>query len=1015
MNSSEQSPTTENTDIVPFLSLASLRDTHRGLIEERRKNEPTPEFWDKVMEFLLRGQAGGAYLDIEDERITAQNLLDYWENLLYHEGLTPPEAILADFDPTQFPEIPDHLCPYVGLTAFREDNKHLFYGRSHLIEDLLRHVLVNQLIAVVGPSGSGKSSVILAGLLPRLQNDALPGSRNWHYFDPIVPGSAPLIRLANLLKPEDVAAENWVPEQIEKLQGDHTYLTTLVNNTTSNPAVFVIDQFEETFTLCQDEKERMAFINNLLNLVQSRSPRHLVILTMRTDYESYLEKVTFFKSMFEQGEVRISAMNGIELREAIEKPAESVGLKFEEGLVDRLVREILGEPAALPLLQFALLQLWDNRERNRVTWESYRRVGSVMEALANTADTIYESLLPEEQVTARRIMMQIVHPTEGLEVTRNRVRREMLYRTGEASDRIDRVLEKLVQARLVILTEGETPEDDQVEVAHEALVRNWPRLIEWLDDERVVLRRRHRLTVQAEQWDARGRQKDDIVLLRGWLLEEAKNFADLGPVEEAFVEASQTAVDKAARDEEDRRQRELKLAQELVERANQIAEEQKAKAKAEARSKEQAEILAATEKNKAEVQRRFLIALAVLFIITVSGLIFSYNTNKVRLTLERDAALAEGTILAQAIMEETLIAEQRQLALEQSTTDAQIATTQAEQTVSAIEQATVTVQIAQSQAEASTRSVLDATEAAQDAEATSTAQFQSVAADATRDARATATAAALNPVVRTPTLQPTAVIGQFLQAAQLNGFLREKDSMPVLFVTGSQFEMGPPDSTRQVEVEDFYIDQYEVTVRQFATFLNELGGYEGLCSKGFDCAFTGFETQYTHLLNNFGILEPKAGFETYPVNWVSWYGAQAYCQWVGGDLPTAEQWEYVARAIDGRTYPWGDGNPTSRLAVYGGSVNSFSTKLKAVDALLDGASPFGALNMAGSMREWLLDTDLEDENYRLLRGGSWTSSTDKITTYAQTSLPADIQARNITSLDYWDAGFRCAMPTTAKQ
>lgn len=1012
MSSVEQTLPSED-DFVPFLSLASLRDTHRELMEERRDRQPTVKFWAKVTEFLQRGQAAGAYLDVDDERATAQNLLDYWENQLFHEGLTPPEAILAEFDPTQFPEIPDHLCPYVGLDAFRDKNQHLFYGRSQLIEDLLRHVLVNQLIAVVGPSGSGKSSVVLAGLLPRLRSGALPGSRKWRYYDPIVPGSAPLSRLANLFKPDDVPVEEWLPEQIVLLRDDHDHLTALANQGSPVPAVIVIDQFEETFTLCHDEEERTAFINNILNLVRSRGPRHLIILTMRTDYESYLEKVTLFKSMFEQGEVRISAMNAGELREAIEKPAESVGLRFEEGLVDRLIREILGEPAALPLLQFALLQLWDNRERNRVTWESYRRVGGVMQALGNTADAIYDNLLPEEQVTIRRIMMHIVRPSEGLEVTRNRVRREMLYRGGEASDRIDRVLEKLVQARLVLLTKGATPEDDQVEVAHEALVRNWPRLLEWLDEERVVLRRRQRLTTQAEQWDARGRQKDDSVLLRGWLLEEAKKFDGLSPVEKAFIEASETAVNKAARQEEDRRQRELAQAQELTRRAELIAEEQKAKAKAEAMAREQAQIAAAEQKKRADNQRWFLVALALFFVITLGGLILYYNARQEQTALQLAALSADATIRAQAIAEETLVARQTVSAREQATTEAQIATAQAEQTASAIEQATVAVQIAQSQGEASTRAVLDATRDAQNAAATSTAQFLVVAEEATRSAQATATAVALNPVIRTPTPEATAVIAQYRQAAQLQGFLREKDNMPVLFVTGNRFLMGPPNASQTVQIDSFYIDQNEVTVRQYAAFLNALGGYENLCD-GFDCARSGFETQFTYLLNNFKVMEAKAGFERYPVNWVSWYGARAYCQWAGGDLPTAEQWEYAARAIDGRIYPWGSETPTSSRAIFGGAANSFLTKLKPVDALPDGASPFGATNMAGSLKEWVLDADETNPVNRILRGGSWISPADAIFVYTQEILPADIQASPITNLAYIDVGFRCAMPLAAK-
>jgi WD40 repeat protein len=237
--------------------------------------------------------------------------------------------------------------------------------------------------------------------------------------------------------------------------------------------------------------------------------------------------------------VRVTALDASELREAIEKPAELVGLKFEEGLVEALLQDVLDEPAALPLLQFTLLKLWDNRERNRVTWETYKRLGGGRQALARSADEFYEQLIPEEQVTVKRILLRMVRPTEGLEVTSNRIQRKTLYQAGEARDRVDRVLDKLIQARLIRLSEGNTPDDAQIEVAHEALVRNWPRLVNWLEDERVNMRQRLRLTVAAEEWKAR--RKDKSVLLRGALLEDAQKYEDLNELEKEFIRHSKRA------------------------------------------------------------------------------------------------------------------------------------------------------------------------------------------------------------------------------------------------------------------------------------------------------------------------------------------------------------------------------------------------------------------------------------------------------------------------------------------
>jgi uncharacterized protein YpmB len=216
-----------------------------------------------------------------------------------------------------------------------------------------------------------------------------------------------------------------------------------------------------------------------------------------------------------------------------------VGLKFEEGLVDKLVGDVLGEPAALPLLQFTLLKLWENREHNRVTWEAYRQLGGGRLALARSADEFYNKLIPQEQYTVKRILLRMVRPSDGLEVTSNRIPRKELYRSGEATDQIDIALAKLIKERLVRLTMGDTPENTQVEIAHEALIRNWPRLVEWLDQERINIRQRLRLTATAEQWQLR--KRDRSILMRGDLLKEVQLYEDLNDLELTFIRCSKRA------------------------------------------------------------------------------------------------------------------------------------------------------------------------------------------------------------------------------------------------------------------------------------------------------------------------------------------------------------------------------------------------------------------------------------------------------------------------------------------
>ncbi|HIP73324.1 MAG TPA: hypothetical protein EYH05_18235 [Anaerolineae bacterium] len=272
------------------------------------KGQESDQFWEEVLVFLERGEAAGAFLDNDEDRAAAQNLLDYWQNQLFHANRDAPDALLADFDPMLQPEIPDSRCPYIGLHAFDANNEHLFYGRDQLINQILNQILVSRMVTAVGSSGSGKSSVVLAGVIPRLKNGELPGSALWHYYPTMVPGSVPLTNLALTLMPEGADKSEWVNEQTALFQENPEHLTRLIESQTDEPGILVIDQFEEAFTLCHDEAERDAFLENLLNLIRTRETRHVVILTMRVDYESYLNKTPLFQSLYEQGLVRVTAI-----------------------------------------------------------------------------------------------------------------------------------------------------------------------------------------------------------------------------------------------------------------------------------------------------------------------------------------------------------------------------------------------------------------------------------------------------------------------------------------------------------------------------------------------------------------------------------------------------------------------------------------------------------------------------------------------------------------------------------
>jgi WD40 repeat protein len=553
---SEQTAT-PSTDQSAFAALAALKAAHADLTQRRRASPEPPTLLDDIAAFVRRGQASGALLDDDDERAVAQSLLNYWANILYRAGREPPDATLAEFDIRLAPALPDKPCPYVGLDAFHESEYDLFFGRRQLVDELIERLKTSRLLAVVGSSGSGKSSLVRAGLIAALRDGALPGSAGWRYLPPIMPGSRSMESLERAL-----AAENAVSRK---------------DDDPTAPVVLVVDQFEELFTLCANPQERAAFAQCLLDLIESHSPHNIVVLTMRIDFEENIAKLPALQVAFQAARIQVTALSAGDLRAAIEEPARKVGLKFEAGVVDALVHDILGERVGLPLLQFTLLKLWEQRERNRVTWAAYQRLGNAREALARSADAFYQKLLLEEQLAAQRILLRMVRPGTDLEVTSNRIQRATLYPGGEARERIDRVLDKLIAARLVRQTTGESPDDIQIEVAHEALIRNWPRLMDWIEQDRDVLRQRQRLTAAAEQWQTLNH--DPAALLRGALLDEALRYEDLNLLEQAYVEASHAAQETDAREREAARERELEQVRALAVSAGQRAEEQAAAAR----------------------------------------------------------------------------------------------------------------------------------------------------------------------------------------------------------------------------------------------------------------------------------------------------------------------------------------------------------------------------------------------------------------------------------------------------
>ncbi|MCM1983903.1 nSTAND1 domain-containing NTPase [Lyngbya confervoides] len=531
---------------VSFPSFSAMRIAHRALLQKFNRIAAHKPLFSEIKRFILQGRETGTFLDNDEDRLAAQGLLDYWNSVLLRANCASQDVSLAEFDIALAPLLADQDCPYRGLNAFGEGDAPFFFGRRRMVKMLLTRLQSQRLLPVVGSSGSGKSSIVLGGLIPNLKAGGLDHSDQWHYFPAMVPGNDPIRSLVKGLCPPDQTESGWIESQTLRLSHQPGDLPDLIRELSAHrPAVLVMDQFEEVFTLCQ-QAHRSPFIDSLVALLEDETkPQIYLILTMRSDFENKVALLSNFYQFFETAQIRVLPLNAAELRDAIQKPAEKVGLKFEEGVVDRLIADVLGEPAALPLLQFVLLKLWEQREQNVVTYSTYQNLGGAREALAHSADEFYNQLIPEDRETAKRILLRMVRVNQGLEVTSQRIVKEDLYSIPDDNDRIDRVLSKLDQVQLIRQSSHKTAKNNQIEISHEALIRNWPRFLGWIEDERVSLRRRSSLSAAAEQW--KERQRDPNVLLRGSLLEEAQTYTDLNDLESRFVQRSQQAAQMKTR------------------------------------------------------------------------------------------------------------------------------------------------------------------------------------------------------------------------------------------------------------------------------------------------------------------------------------------------------------------------------------------------------------------------------------------------------------------------------------
>jgi hypothetical protein len=350
----------------------------------------------------------------------------------------------------------DDICPYRGLDVFNEEDAEFFFGREQDVQRLVEKLKATRFLAVLGASGSGKSSLVRAGLIPALRTGALPQSETW-MICVFKPGSRPLSTLTAKLLYLSLG-EDSMQTTLDQMEKDertlHLAVAFALANKPAGRIVWVIDQFEEVFTLCSDEKERASFLGNLLYASSIPDGQSTVLLTMRADFLPKSAAWPDLAARIAAQQILVSPMDADMLRQAVEEPARRVGLSFQPGLVETILGDVASEPGALPLLEHALLELWKRRQDHTLTHDGYRVSGGVKSAIARTAEEIFKSFSPEEQSIVRRVMLRLTQLGEGTEDTRRRCTMNELVTSPAEADAIERVITAMADARLLITTAG---------------------------------------------------------------------------------------------------------------------------------------------------------------------------------------------------------------------------------------------------------------------------------------------------------------------------------------------------------------------------------------------------------------------------------------------------------------------------------------------------------------------------------------------------------------------------------
>ncbi len=531
--------------------------------EKAYESQQYSAFTEALLKGLSQENAGS------DGRVSGDRVFAVIDEKLKGSGQEPirmgwgRSLTLVQYQPKKTEIVVDETCPYQGLEAFGKEQARFFFGREKVVQLLMEKLGQANFVPIIGASGSGKSSVVRAGLIPQLEKNG------WRVLELILPGVEPLAELKRTLT--KLFGRTEVREVYSLIDTDG--LRPVIERLSgSERLLLVVDQFEEVFTVCSKEEERRHFIDLLTQVAEIPDSRLAIVTTMRADFLEPCLSYESLTQLIQDEAVYMPPLVGAELEEAIATPAKLQGYSFEKGLLGEILQDVGKEKGCLPLLQFALTELWEQRDRQtyQLKVAEYKQLGGVIGALNRHAEQIYESFQEQQQYWVKRILLKLLRTSVEAKDTRQRqTKTKLLAITDDNSLNdpcISDILDQLVQGRL-LTTNQELEGEASVDLAHEALMDGWKRFVKWREESQKQRRLIDRIEDAHQEWL---KNPQDENLMMGGLLNQSREYWPAlepnlqSPVKEFYKQSDAYQKKISAENEELKRQVYYQKTQELL-------------------------------------------------------------------------------------------------------------------------------------------------------------------------------------------------------------------------------------------------------------------------------------------------------------------------------------------------------------------------------------------------------------------------------------------------------------------